>query len=293
MGAVTTRARIEARYYATPGATTDLQRHASLVRLFPGTPSEAGRWARNLVVHVNQLAGAADLDPDRDDELNTRSAAQMIDKVMARSQAALDQARPPEEQIAGNCHHGVVIACALLRHASVPARLRYGFAPYLKAGTYEDHCICEVMIGRTWQRFDPRYALEVDDPEPTTFLTGGAAWLACRQAAADPSLFGSDDLFGDGEQRGWWFLLNNVVRDYAALCKVELHPWDWWGLMTADASDRPFELIDEIAALTVDDACWAARADRFDRDPKLNPGDGVTAFTEHGQVLNIVLPDRW
>jgi hypothetical protein len=64
--------------------------------------------------------------------------------------------------------------------------------------------------------FNPR------DIPPGTYLSGAEAWQRCRTGDADPMLFGVPGIWGAGIIRG------NVVRDLAALNKVELLPWDRW-----------------------------------------------------------------
>ena len=83
----------------------------------------------------------------------------------------------------------------------------------------------------------------------------------CQQGRADPSAFGVDgypENFGIAEVRG------NVVRDLAALNKVEVLPWDEWGRMAASYAGQTGpdydELMDTIAATSAsdDDAAIAA-----------------------------------
>lgn len=265
------------RYYASPSPTSDLSRHAGALRMFRGTPEEAGRWARNTVLHVMEAErNGVDLTTDRFSEFTTRSAAQIVDRTLSYSDAPLSVAREPDQKMIGNCYHVTLIACALLRHVGIPARLRYGFAPYLMPGKNEDHCICEILLGGRWRAFDPRYALEIDDEDPPTFIAAADAWLRCRAGEADPELFGTYELLEEGvEYRGWHYLRNNLMRDYAALCKVELHPWDWWGLMTMTDEDRPPELMDELAQMMLDDRQWAERGKRFEADPLVGPSGAV------------------
>jgi hypothetical protein len=285
-----------ARYYTAPSPTSDVSRHAAALRMFRGTPAEAGRWARNTVLHATGYARLGlEMTPDRICEFTTRSAAQIIDRTLAYNSAPLSVEREPLQKMVGNCYHGALLACAFLRHVGIPARLRYGFAPYLFPGKYEDHCICEVLLGGRWRPFDPSYALEVEDEDPATFVTGAEAWLRCRAGEADPDLFGTYALIGDGEARGWFFLRNNLLRDYAALCKVELHPWDWWGLMLGTEGDRP-ELLDELAQMMLDDRLWAERSARFEADPLVGPRDAVMAIGElagHFENKEVTLSATW
>jgi hypothetical protein len=289
--------RTFARYFAAPSPTSDLSRHAEALRMFRGTPAEAGRWARNTVLHVQDYSRMGpELSAAQISEFTTRSAAQIVDRTLARGDTPLSLQREPLQKMIGNCYHFALVACALLRHVGIPARVRYGFAPYLEPGKYEDHCLCEVLMGSSWRPFDPRYALEIDDEDPPTFLNGAEAWLRCRAGAADPQLFGSYQLVGRDESRGWFYLRNNLLRDYAALCKVELHPWDWWGLMLASDGDHQPELLDELAQTMRDDLLWAERSARLEADPRVGPGDAVTTIGElagHFENKAVKLTAAW
>ena len=79
------------------------------------------------------------------------------------------------------------------------------------------------------------------------FWVAGQAWLRCRRGDVDPERFGILDMWG------LWFVHDNVIRDVAALCKVELLPWDSWGAMAEDLSEKTEEelaRIDAAAELT-------------------------------------------
>ena len=88
-----------------------------------------------------------------------------------------------------------------------------------------------------------------EDLRPDEFLSGGEAWVRCREGIADPMQFGVHGVpenFGIGEVRG------NVIRDLAALNQVEMLPWDHWGRMmdSYDETAGPEydELMDRVAA---------------------------------------------
>ncbi len=53
---------------------------------------------------------------------------------------------------------------------------------------------------------------------------------------------------------GTWFIAGNVLRDLASLNRMELLPWDSWGLMTGPDGTFGAEqttLLDRVAALTL------------------------------------------
>lgn len=94
-------------------------------------------------------------------------------------------------------------------------------------------------------RFDP---LDVTTDQ---FIVAGDAWQMCRAGKADPDLFGILDM------HGVWFIWGNVVRDFLALNKTEILPWDGgWGYLTKDLDDplpeeQEMAFYDGITALTL------------------------------------------
>jgi hypothetical protein len=71
----------------------------------------------------------------------------------------------------------------------------------------------------------------------------------CRAGEADPSKFG---IFV-GNLRGLWFIAGDLVRDLAALNKMEMLPWDVWGVMpqpNEGLRQEQLALFHGIAALT-------------------------------------------
>jgi hypothetical protein len=74
---------------------------------------------------------------------------------------------------------------------------------------------------------------------------------SCRSGKGDPNLFG---IF-QGNRRGLWFIAAELIRDVAALNKMEVLVWDVWGAMPK--SDTRFDAallkyFDQLAALTHD-----------------------------------------
>ncbi|MCP4753776.1 MAG: hypothetical protein GY866_23070 [Proteobacteria bacterium] len=70
---------------------------------------------------------------------------------------------------------------------------------------------------------------------------------AIKEKDVDPNRFGIFNMWG------LWFVRGNLVRDLAALNKMELLPWDCWGLIEGgdqDISDGNNALLDRIAEHT-------------------------------------------
>ncbi len=78
------------------------------------------------------------------------------------------------------------------------------------------------------------------------FIVGGRAWQMCRREGANSDNFGIFDMKGLG------FIRGDFIRDVASLNKVELLPWDCWGIIEkeglSDLDDLAF--LDRLADLT-------------------------------------------
>ncbi len=111
------------------------------------------------------------------------------------------------------------------------------------------------------------------------FIVGGQAWQMCRSGRADPDRFGIFDL------RGLGFVRGDFVRDVAALNKVELLPWDCWGIIEAPEENTPDDLafLDRLAELTCGDVpdFEAVRA-LYLSDPRLRVGESIHSYTAGG-----------
>lgn len=264
-----------AAFYAAPGpmTATDACDH----RLFRGlgaTPTDLCSVASHLLVHEYLAAtyGLPDITT-RSDELELRTAADLITAISSRDGRPLAQPRPPERRTIGNCRQFAVLSVALLRRRGIPARARAGFADYFERGAWTDHWLVEHWHDNRWRRVDaqldpPQKALfgidfDATDVPPHRFLTGGEAWQRCRIGAEDPLTFGI------GELRGEWFIAAVAIRDLAALNKIETHTWDVWGTMTDQVgrglTEDERQLIDTIAETAGRDILQEVTA-RYDTD---------------------------
>ena len=190
-----------------------------------------------------------------------RDAAQKLALTLAREPGGLDAPRTPAERQISNCRDFTTLTVALLRHQGIPARARCGFATYFVPDQVVDHWVVEYWNAdeQCWVWVDAQLddfqcdQLHVSfnplDIKPGHFLTGGQAWRMCRRGEADPDRFGIFDM------HGWYFVRGNVLRDLAALNKVELLPWDMWGVLLkqdAEMCEADNDLVDRAAGAAQD-----------------------------------------
>jgi hypothetical protein len=222
----------------------------------------------------------------------------MLSAIFERDEQPLTAARPIEHRLIGVCRHFVVLMAATLRAHGVPARARCGFSTYFDRKMSVDHWVCECWDpGRgRWVLVDPqldehqRQMFKIDfsplDVPRDRFLVAAAAWRRCRAGAADPAKFGIMDM------SGLWFVAGNVFRDFAALNKVEMLPWDMWGAMPAiggSMTAQQLSLVDALSHLTLDpDATFDLLRHRYEIEPALRVSP--TVFNNITQRLESVEP---
>jgi hypothetical protein len=170
---------------------------------------------------------------------------------------------------------------AMLRAKGIPARARCGFGAYFNPPYFEDHWVCEYWNAdeERWILVDPQFdevwreklsiKHDVLDVPRDQFLLAADAWDQCRKGEADPSKFG---IYFTG-LRGLWFIAGSLVRDVAALNKMEMLPWGVWGVQPRPdqpLNDEQRAFFDRLAALTrAPDASFDELRRLYERDDQL------------------------
>jgi hypothetical protein len=251
-------------YYASPGLMTNPKEY---VHLFNGLPTEIPELVKvvqGLILHIFWAERyGVKLSEERKQEVQLRFVAPQLARILERDPRPLTAARPLEQKLVGNCRDFSVMMCAMLRHQGVPARARCGFGTYFLPDHYEDHWVCEywntdenrwVMVDAQLDAFQcEKLGIRFDplDVPRDQFVIGGKAWQMCRAGEADP------DKFGIFEWHGIWFVRGDLIRDFLALNKVEILPWDGgWGYLEkygeeATEENLAADIMDHIATLTL------------------------------------------
>jgi Transglutaminase-like superfamily len=283
-------------FYATAGAMTTLPDHPALADL-PTDLDALRAVIPGLLLHRDWApAYGVSGDAVRLDEQNLRSTAEVLARAFEISPEPVTKPRPPEDRVLTICRHFALLQTAFLRSQGVPARVRCGFSNYFDAAVWCDHWITERWddAGSRWVRDDPqidelqaeKVNLDFDpyDQPPGRFLTGSEAWLAARAGDVDPNLFGIFDMWGPA------FIAGNVITDFACLNKVELLPWDSWGLTPGPhgpVTDEVAAVLDDVATLTTGDDVDAIR-DRYLADDRLRVPPVITSVV-NGELVQVHL----
>ncbi len=297
------------RFYAIPGPVTKIGKHEVFAEWLADDPAVVFRVVQGLVIHDGWLShyGIDFNDAQRYDFASLDMEA-LLDKAVELGGKALAIPRAPEERVIGCCREFATLMTALLRAKGIPARSRCGFAGYFDdSPKWEDHWVCEYWddSASRWVFADPQMdpfqqsflglTFSPLDVPRSEFLTGGQAWLACRSGEFDPGSFGIGDNpanYGLESLYGLWFVRGNLLRDFAALNKVETVPllmrlwrdlsWESWrlvGTSGASLSERDLSLLDRVARMaSAGDKEFSALRGLYETEAELRPPEEILLY---------------
>lgn len=287
-------------YYSSQSRMSDPGQVAGALVDLPAALADLVRVVQGVTVHVFWAERyGLNLSPARQAEVQLRTLENRLAHTLQLDPRPLIESRPPERRLVGNCRDFSLMLVALLRHLGVPARARCGFGAYFMPDHFEDHWVAEVWDGvrQRWVLVDAQLdALQCEalsipfdplDVPRDQFVVGGQAWRMCRSGLADPDHFGIFDM------HGLWFVRGNFVRDVAALNKVELLPWDCWGLIDVDdaaLTDHDWALLDNLAELTCGDVqAFETVRHLYETEPGLRVDGTIQSYID-GRAETVRLP---
>ena len=250
-------------FYQTQSVFTNPGKYSYLYRELPDDVSGLIKNVQGLLIHEAQVhLYGVHFSKNRENEMGIRTVENMLDRILQLDNRPLTNPRLFSNRLIGNCRHFSVLLCSFLRYKSIPARARAGYENYTKSDLHGDHWICEywdATEGR-WIQVDAQLddiqmkAFDIHfNPENLPkgkFLFAGFVYRNCRFGSLDPNLFGVHEGF-----KGFWHVKENLIRDFLALNKIEILPWDHTSLM--NDKKNPFQktkvLYDSIAAIITEE----------------------------------------
>ena len=224
---------------------------------------------RNVIqgIYLHYRAGPSmgfPISEERMLQVNNRRIEAILSSIVAADNQPLTVERPHDKRVVGCCRDASLLLCSFLRHKGIPARIRYGFAPYIKFAPpfAVDHVVTEYWDKGRWKLADMdlpegavrHFGIEFDmfDIPRDQFLVGGQVWQAVQAGTADADNYGVHPDLPDPDVRGEGFIGGDLIRDIAFLNKEEFLLWDIWGLMDDDSMSEATRqaLLNEAAALS-------------------------------------------
>ena len=281
-------------YFAEYGLISNPGKFTHLYDILPQDISQLCKIIQGLLLHPFWAERYGEKPTkERLTEVDIRQVETILARIQEIKSGPIDQVRPLNERFIGNCRTFSVLLTSMLQSLRIPARARCGFGRYFMSGWHEDHWICEywseehhkwIMVDAQLDDFqcqDLKIGFDPLDVPRDQFIVGGKAWLSCRNGETDPNKFGIFDM------RGMWFIRGNLIRDVAALNKVELLPWDGWGLIDHEfekLSQGELILFDEIASMTSDEVDFDAIRNLYESNEGLLVPPIIKSYTQSGTI---------
>lgn len=275
--------------FSTHSPFSGTGRHDEALKAWPNDLPGLMVAIQNLLIYdvVAKPFYGVDLSLERQMDIHLRRVEDILDRAFGISTAPLTEPRPPRDRIAARCNNFGLLLLGALRQRGIAARARVGFADYFNSGKHEDHWVVEYRDPNSgvWRYADPQFdtvwrerlaiSHDIADLPRDRFLTASEVWRACREGRIDPTRAG----ISHANLYGLSFVAGSLVRDMAALNKVEMLPWDVWGAMPppdAALSLDQLGYFDDLAELLSDpDATLDTILRRYSGDDGLKVGETV------------------
>ena len=263
----------ELEYFAAPGSTTQLGRHAGLAAELPSDPGALGKivraWCcttgwRRCARRRTHARARRHAGHRRSDDARSHLGTQLGPVAGEASCAAPD----------GTRSSATTSRCCTARcseHSGSHPAPDAGSWATPGAGKWIDHWVVEYWDGHNWHLHDPQ--LGRDDLTDDEFRNAADAWKLCRSGDADPAIHGNGELWAWDEFRG------SLVNDVGALNKVEVGGWYWCDLLKVEPLDEPHPSVDarlDVFADLASDVDGSRNLhEAFERAPAIRPPAGV------------------
>ncbi len=225
-------------FYQGTSAYTDLGLYADFARSLPDDLYALARLQRSQIIHpvafytpgirtrTDTVWGDMTRIPEtrlqyEDDIFPT---AQAILHELLRRNPVYGEGRRAEDKVFVTCRGQALLLTATLKAKGIPARVRSGYAGYVKADDgYDDHWITEYYDAGAgcWKLADADIfgfaEVDVTDIPRERFLTGGQAWLSFRSGAVK-----AEQLRNAGGERGIQAAVMGLFDDFHALMGNEI-----------------------------------------------------------------------
>jgi hypothetical protein len=253
------------KFYAKHGLMSAPRKKAAWLCDLPENVPALCRMVQGLLIHEAWARSyGVSMPAERGQESGIRMVSEKIERILRLDNRPLVEHRPPALRLFSVCRDFALLLASLLRHKGIPARVRFGFATYFNppgmAG-FGEHVVTEYWHAQNkkWVLVDAQLdelqceavnlSFDPCDVPREAYLTADVAWQLCRKGEADPKDFGFLPDF-----TGLWYVKGHLARDIAALNKVEMLCWDYWGIFERgdfDLPDDDLELLDQAAKLSL------------------------------------------
>ncbi len=208
-------------FYKQYSSFTDPGEYGYLYKNLPDSLPELCRLIRSQYINYGwELDNYRELIPKErwNESLKYKTVKSALEGLLSYDSRGLVKDRKPEDRLMLICRDNALLLASILKYRGIPARVRYGFAPYLIPGFHANHVICEVWNEKEnrWMLVDP--SAERIDFNSEEFDFSNDVWLKMQKKEINPKLYGMP---GQNEYNGSPLMTTVVCYDLASILGTE------------------------------------------------------------------------
>jgi hypothetical protein len=243
------RAEANADFYLSQTDRTDPGEYSYVFDNLPESYDALCGIIKEQLIHPVEIGPYSDIIPEERhyEDAEYLTVGEMLAGLMAYDSTGLTLDREPQDRLVVACVHHALLFTSIVRQGGTPARMRFGFAPYIGRQYGVDmgvgHAICEVWDegGSRWMYVDPDRGM-VDFPKGD-FECASESWQKLRQLDYDPDWYKS--AFFKGEKS----ILDLLRLDLLYVLKEEPMYFDGPPVAPHDIPELDDLTTDELTAL--------------------------------------------
>ncbi len=208
-------------FYKQYSSFTDPGEYGYLYKNLPDPLPELCRLIRSQYINYGwELDNYRELIPKErwNESLKYQTVKTALEGLLSYDSRGLIKDRKPENRLMLICRDNALLLASILKYRGIPARVRYGFAPYLIPGFHSNHIICEVWNEKDnrWMLVDP--SADRIDFNREEFDFSNDVWLKMQRKEINPKLYGMP---GQNEYNGSPLMTTVVCYDLASILGTE------------------------------------------------------------------------
>jgi len=180
-------------FYSQYGTYTDPGEYAYLYEHLPDSLLGLCRLIRSQYINYGwELDNYRELIPKErwNESAKYPTVKSALEGLLSYDSRGLVKDRIPANRLMLICRDNALLLASILKYRGIPARVRYGFAPYLIPGFHSFHVICEVWNekDKRWMLVDPSAGMVDFSREEFDFSYD--VWVKMQHKEIDPALYG-------------------------------------------------------------------------------------------------------
>ncbi|MBN1116010.1 MAG: SUMF1/EgtB/PvdO family nonheme iron enzyme [Bacteroidales bacterium] len=205
-------------FYCQYSTYTDPGDYEYLYENLPDSLPELCQLIKNQIIHpwsdLSKFREQIPLDRNNED-LMYPTVKSILEGLLAYDSLGIYPERKPKNRLLLTCRYNAVLLASILKYRGIPARVRYGFAPYIVPNFHAAHAICEVWNTNEnrWMLVDP--SMNMVDFKRDKFEFSNDVWKKLQKKKISP------DKYGITEYSGECIVVDVLNYDLASLLGTE------------------------------------------------------------------------